>query len=252
MPSGSSRLAVPPLPPILPSLNQIGFDSYDTVVGVLRAGAAGCCSGRSAPRATSSTARAPSRSAPGRVPRRLAAALPARSSLTFSFGDVPLQRFDLRAALDADLRPRRQPDRRGVLPRRSRLRPGAGRHRAVQAATPSCPRAGPSSPAPTAARPTSARAAFAWRASSWTVTRTVVAQLAGTPLQADRHAAAILLTDASSEAVVSLDYRKRTSVSCAVAPSREVRLRIPRVHDSSRTHQGLRDYRCLPAGEREL
>jgi hypothetical protein len=55
----------------------------------------------------------------------------------------------------------------------------------------------------------------------------VVAELAGTPLQADRHAAAILLTDASSGAVVSLDYRKQISVKVRRGAIREVRLRIP-------------------------
>jgi hypothetical protein len=55
----------------------------------------------------------------------------------------------------------------------------------------------------------------------------VVAKLAGAPLAANRHAAAILLTDADSGAVVSLDYRKAISLKLSHGGIREVRLRIP-------------------------
>jgi hypothetical protein len=55
----------------------------------------------------------------------------------------------------------------------------------------------------------------------------VVARLGGAPLAADRHAAAILLTDAASGAVVPLDYRKAISLRVRRGTIREVRLRIP-------------------------
>jgi hypothetical protein len=55
----------------------------------------------------------------------------------------------------------------------------------------------------------------------------VVARLAGTPLRADRHAAAILLTDADSGAVVSLDYRKAIALRLRRGAISEVRLNIP-------------------------
>jgi hypothetical protein len=54
-----------------------------------------------------------------------------------------------------------------------------------------------------------------------------VAKLSGAPLKASRHAAAILLTDADSGAVVSLDYRKAISLGLSRGSIREVRLRIP-------------------------
>ena len=106
-------------PPILPSLNQIGFDSYDMVVGAVAAskpdrdGArAPCCSGRCPPSAApegcpwpTAAARSPSRS-PGRYRNDSVIVSQSGLSLTFSFGDVPFRRFDLRMQLDRDLRAR--------------------------------------------------------------------------------------------------------------------------------------------------
>jgi hypothetical protein len=54
-----------------------------------------------------------------------------------------------------------------------------------------------------------------------------VARLGGAPLPADRHAAAILLTDADDSSVVALDYRKAVSLKLRRGSIREVRLRIP-------------------------
>jgi hypothetical protein len=54
-----------------------------------------------------------------------------------------------------------------------------------------------------------------------------VAKLAGAPFRADRHAAAILLTDAESGAVVSLDYRKAISLKLRQGAIGQVRLTIP-------------------------
>jgi hypothetical protein len=57
--------------------------------------------------------------------------------------------------------------------------------------------------------------------------RTATARLAGAPLRASRHTAAILLTDARTGAVIPLDYRKRTSLKLVHGAIRVIRLRIP-------------------------
>ena len=80
----------------------------------------------------------------------------------------------------------------------------------------------------------------------------VVAELAGTPLQADRHAAAILLTDAASGAVVSLDYRKRISVSCAVAQHPGGAAAHPRGYDFPGRIKAYVITDVFPLAEREL
>ena len=112
-----SRLAVP-LPPILPSLNQIGFDSYDMAVGALDVGAT-----RRERRGIAAAVGGQHEARPGRdavADRRGAFAFPLQGryrhdslllsqrglSLTFSFGDVPLRRFDLRMQMGADRRAR--------------------------------------------------------------------------------------------------------------------------------------------------
>ncbi len=112
-----SRLAVP-LPPIVPSLNQIGFDSYDMVVGALAVSKPDASGEGSLLLWAVSTKRGP-----GGVrvaDRRGAFAFPLAGryrddsvivsqrglNLTFSFGDVPLRRFELRMQLDRGLRSR--------------------------------------------------------------------------------------------------------------------------------------------------
>jgi hypothetical protein len=223
-----SRLAVP-LPPILPSLNQIGFDSYDTVVGALEAG-----NGRVLLWAVSAKGNHADRKGAFAFPlqgsyRRDSLLLSQRGlSLTFSFGDVPLQRFDLRTLLPADRRAR-------------------GASLTAEVFCPEVPVYGPALVAiglcnsdailpssgtfitgpyrgPANKRPKGVRlASLALDRDA----RTAVARLAGAPLRADRHAAAILLTDAQTGAVVSLDYRKAISLKLRRGAIREVRLRIP-------------------------
>ena len=97
-----------PLPPILPSLNQIGFDSYDMVVGALRVSPPDANGEGSLLLWAVSTKRGPGGATT--ADRRGAFAFPLQGryrddslllsqrglSLTFSFGDVPLRRFDLR------------------------------------------------------------------------------------------------------------------------------------------------------------
>jgi hypothetical protein len=108
------RLALP-MPAFLTSVNQIGFDSYDLIAGVVAAG----------PRSASGDRRLliwviGGRTRDGRdvADPRAGFAFPLTGRvrgdsvilvardlrLTFSFGDVPLRRFELRARLDRDLR----------------------------------------------------------------------------------------------------------------------------------------------------
>ena len=112
-----SRMAVP-FPPILPSLNQIGFDSYDIVVGAVSASKPDRNGEGTLLLWAVSTKRGP-----GGVPvadRRGAFAFPLAGryrndsvivsqsglSLTFSFGEVPFRRFELRMQLDKNLQAR--------------------------------------------------------------------------------------------------------------------------------------------------
>jgi hypothetical protein len=225
-----SRLAVP-LPPILPSLNQIGFDSYEMVVGALEA-----AKGRLVLWAVSTK--------PGSATadRRGAFAFPLQGryrddslllsqsglNLTFSFGDVPLRRFDLRMQMGADRRAR------GASLTAEVLCPEVPVYGAAIEAIGLCngdhilassgtfitgPYRGPANKRPRGVRLASLRLDRA--------AGTAVARLAGTPLRADRHAAAILLTDADSGAVVSLDYRKAISLKLRHGAISQVRLNIP-------------------------
>ena len=149
-------------------------------------------------------------------------------SLTFSFGDVPLQRFDLRMQLPPDRRAR------GASLSAEVYCPEVPVYGPALVAIGLCnshailpssgtfitgPYRGPASKRPKGVRLASLRLDRA--------AGTAVARLAGAPLRADRHAAAILITDAVSGAVVSLDYRKAISLGIRRGAIREVRLRIP-------------------------
>ena len=109
-----SRLAVP-LPPILPSLNQIGFDSYDMAVGALEVSggregsvllwAMSTKRGRAAGSWPTARGRSPSRSRAATATTRCcspsaASASPSRSAT------CRMRRFDLRMQLGADRRAR--------------------------------------------------------------------------------------------------------------------------------------------------
>ncbi|MEA2417808.1 MAG: hypothetical protein QOE60_14, partial [Thermoleophilaceae bacterium] len=80
----------------------------------------------------------------------------------------------------------------------------------------------------------------------------VVARLAGAPLPGNRHAAAILLTDAAGGAVVSLDYRKAISLKLSRGSIREVRLRIPAGTDLPARMRAYVITDAFPLAEREL
>src|SRR3954452_9741250 len=210
-----SRLAVP-LPPLLPSLNQIGFDSYEMAVGALRAS-----KGKLLLWAVST------KPGTGIADRHGAFAFPLSGryrddslllsqsglTLTFSFGAVPLRRFDLRMQMGADRRAR------GASLTAVVYCPEVPVYGAAIEAIGLCnsdhilpssgtfiigPYSGPANRRPRGVRLASLRLDRA--------AGVAVARLAGAPLRADRHAAAILLTDANSGAVVSLDYRKAISL----------------------------------------
>jgi hypothetical protein len=111
------RLAVP-LPPIIPSLNQIGFDSYGMVVGALEVGAPSARGRGSLLLWAVSTKPGPGGTEVADARGAFAFPLQGRYrhdslllsqsglNLTFSFGDVPMRRFDLRMQLDRRLRAR--------------------------------------------------------------------------------------------------------------------------------------------------
>jgi outer membrane protein assembly factor BamB len=111
------RLAIP-LPSFLPSVNQIGFDSYVLLVGAIRVAAAGGTSGgRILLWATQARKDGRGGYSPDPHPTLvfpLAGAYRAdtlllsvrQAVLTFSFGQVPLQRLDMRFQLDRMLRAR--------------------------------------------------------------------------------------------------------------------------------------------------
>ena len=245
-----SRMAVP-FPPILPSLNQIGFDSYDMVVGAVAASKPDRDGAGSLLLWAVSTKRGP-----GGEPvadRRGAFAFPLAGhyrndsvivsqsglSLTFSFGDVPFRRFELRMQLDRDLRARfgaglyaevycpEVPvygaalqaiglcNREKILPASGtfitrRYQPGAPANRRPRGVSVS--RLELRRPTATAAGQAEALLRFSG---------------AGR-LPARDHTLGILLTDAATGAPVALDYRRALSTSVDGRGNLSaVRLRIP-------------------------
>jgi hypothetical protein len=262
-----SRLAVP-LPPILPSLNQIGFDSYEMAVGALRVSPPDADGEGSLLLWAVSTKRVGEATV---ADRRGAFAFPLQGryrndslllsqrglSLTFSFGDVPLRRFDLRMQMGPDRRAR-------------------GASLTAQVFCPEVPVYGPALVAiglcnsdsilpssgtfvtgpyrgPANRRPRGVRLeGLQLRRPTSTVGGLAVARLGGARLPADRHAAAILLTDADSGAVVSLDYRKAVSLKLSGGSIREVRLSIPAGTDLPGRIKAYVITDAFPLAEREL
>jgi outer membrane protein assembly factor BamB len=245
-----NRLAVP-LPPIIPSLNQIGFDSYDMVVGALSVSKPDANGEGSLLLWAVSTKRGPN-GAPV-ADRRGAFAFPLAGryrddsvivsqrglNLTFSFGDVPLRRFELRMQLDRLLRSR------------------GGGALFVEVSCPDVPVYGPAFIAiglcndtltlpasgtfvtrrydrrgPANRRPRGVSVAdLALERPTATAPGQAVARLRlakGARLPARSHSLAILLTDATTGAPVALDYKRalRTRTD-ARGNLHEVRLRVP-------------------------
>jgi outer membrane protein assembly factor BamB len=237
------RLAVP-LPPILSSLNQIGFDSYDMAVGALDVSAPDAAGegdvllwAVSTKRGTGGSVVADRRGAfsfplQGRY-RHDSLLLSQRGlSLTFSFGDVPLRRFDLRMQLGRDMRAR------GASLYSEVFCPEVPNYGPALIAIGLCnrdlklpasgtfttgPYRGPANRRPAGVRIQS----LVLKRPTATEAGSAVARLAGRPLAARGHAAAILLTSAQGGDVISLDYKKATSLSTRGGAIRAVRLGLP-------------------------
>ena len=108
-----SRLALP-LPSLLPSVNQIGFDSYDLIAGTIARERSGRRRGRvllwviggRPGKARRRPCPTPAAASPSRSSATTAAtrwrSTRAGSDLQFSFGSVPLRSFDFRGRLDGD------------------------------------------------------------------------------------------------------------------------------------------------------
>jgi outer membrane protein assembly factor BamB len=245
-----NRLAVP-LPPIVPSLNQIGFDSYDLVVGALSVSKPDA-SGEGTLLLWAVSTKRGANGAPV-ADRRGAFAFPLAGryrddsvivsqrglNLTFSFGDVPLRRFELRMQLDGRLRSRgggalfvevNCPDVPVYGPafiatglcNESLTMPASGTF-----VTRRYDRRGPANKRPrgvsvaelTLERPTATAPGEA-------VARLRLAK--GARLPARSHSLAILLTDAVTGAPVALDYRRALRTRTDMRGNlHEVRLRVP-------------------------
>jgi hypothetical protein len=228
------------LPPILPSLNQIGFDSYDLAVGALEVsdGRAGdvllwAVSTKRGPRGRPVADRRGAFSFPlqGRF-RDDALLLSQRGlSLTFSFGDVPMRRFDLRMQLGPDMRAR------GASLYAEVFCPEVPNYGQALIAIGLCNRdlrlpasgtfiTGPYR-GPANRRPRGVRvAALELRRPTATRAGGALARLSGR-LSAKEHTAAILLTDAAGGDVVALDYRRALSLELEGGDIRAVRLALP-------------------------
>ena len=246
-----SRLAVP-LPPIVPSLNQIGFDSYDMVVGALDVSKPDARGEGSLLLWAVSTRRGP-----GGVPvadRRGAFSFPLAGryrddsvivsqrglNLTFSFGDVPLRRFELRMQLDGRLRSRGGaalyvevycPDVPVYGPafiaiglcNNDLTLPASGTF-----VTGRYPRAGPANRRPAGVSVAEPRATAADAPPRRVRRAPACGSAPGARFPAGRHSLALLLTDADTGAPVSLDYRKALSTRADRRGNlTEVRLRLP-------------------------
>jgi outer membrane protein assembly factor BamB len=247
----SLRRLASPLPPFVPSLNQIGFDSYDWIVGTLDV---------SPPRFHEGTLLLwviGARRGAGGVPvadpgsafafplagryRDDAVILSDRGlTLTFSFGAVPFQRIDFR----------------GQLSSRLRMRPGANLYAEVVCAdvpfygpflvpltrlcnaegkliasgtfiTRAYPRRGPANKRPTGLRASDVALQHPSAIADGAVTATLT-RSGGRPYLAREHVTSILLVDAASGAPLVLDYAKTTAVTAdANGEASHIALAIP-------------------------
>lgn len=239
-----SRLAVP-LPSYLPSVNQIGFDSYDLLAGVVRADAERLLlwivGGRPGPRGT--TVADPAQ------PFAFAMAGQHRGddvllrgdglAFTFSFGEVPTRRFELRGRLRRDLT--MAP---GAALYSEVFCPGVPNYGVLLVAVGLCNTGGvlPVSGTfvtgdpgrtPAAAAPRGVRAGrFALTRPSLLQAGAVTADITvarSSSWPAKDHVAAILLVDEDSGQPVNVDYRHGTTVTRdARGNPAQVRLVLPR------------------------
>jgi outer membrane protein assembly factor BamB len=224
-----SRLSVP-MPPFLASVNQIGFDSYDWIASTIaRTPHTVLLWVTGAKQGSRGSELIDPRSAFGfpLAGRYRGSSLILQDpdvSLTFSFGQVPLRRFELRGALNPNLS----------------FAPGAALYAETVCA--SVPNYGPEltftgicSPGgvltasgsfastayhgPANHRPAGVHAGrVTLVAPTLTSAGSADVSLTGPRLpSASRHAAAILLTDARTNAPVSIDYRPNTSLTTNAA-----------------------------------
>ena len=263
------RLAVP-LPPILPSLNQIGFDSYDMAVGALDVGPPDANGEGSLLLWAVSTKRGPGGTTV--ADRKGAFAFPLQGryrhdslllsqrglSLTFSFGDVPLRRFDLRMQMGADRRARGASLTAEVfcpevpvygpalvaigLCNSDQILPSSGTFITG-------PYRGPANRRPRGLR---VREPLGVTRPTATAQGVITAEFAGRPMAADSHTAAILLTDAATGAVVGLDYKKALSPVVRDHAIQAVRLRLPAGTQLPARIRAFVIADAFPLAEREL
>jgi outer membrane protein assembly factor BamB len=235
-----SRLAVP-MPAFLPSVNQIGFDSYDWIAStVSRTRSSVLLWVIGAVRDARGVERVDPSSAfsfplAGRYQGDSLILSSPNVALQFSFGPVPLRRFELRGSLAPDLRFRpgvslysetvcaSVPNYGAELTFTGICNPGG-----VLAASGTLltrAYAGGASQRPAGVRVVSVTISRA----SATGEQRVEARLAGPGLPARAaHVAAILLTDGATGMPVGLDYRANTSLSTGRGGAiTGVRLRIP-------------------------
>jgi outer membrane protein assembly factor BamB len=218
-----SRLAVP-MPAFLPSVNQIGFDSYDWIVSTIaRTRSRVLLWVIGAFKDARGAERVDPRSAfgfplSGRYHRRSLILSSPNVPLEFSFGVVPLRRFEMRGDLGSTLS----------------FSPGASLYSETVCAT--VPNYGPELVFTGICNPSGVLAASGTfmsaayrggaavrpagvriRAVALARGGTIIARLAGRGLpSAAGHVAAVLLTDARTGVPVSADYRSHTSVATDV------------------------------------
>ena len=257
-----SRLAVP-LPPMLTSLNQIGFDFYDWVAGVVRSGADDAVlwvigatrDARGLPVADPKAGFAfPLH---GRLDGgSFSWAAPPGVALTFTFGPVPLRDFQLRGRFLPG--GRIAPDAQfyaqascADVPGYGTVLPLTGMCNAVGELPSSGTFLGATTRTPAAAAPAGVTVAST-RLDGDTVTATL-SLASGATYPADSHVLSLLLLGPDG-APLSMDYRAATTTTTDAAGNlASVSLRVPPSAwpGGSRSRRASRgDVRRLPAGHR--
>jgi len=243
------RLAVP-LPAFLPSVNQIGFDSYDLIVGTLAVSPPDA-SGRGTVLLWATGAR--------RRPDGVPIADPATTlvfplagiyhddtlllsvkgvTLTFSFGSVPLQRLDLRAQFDRSLHAQPGADlyaeaQCATIPNYgpATFLTGVCNQQGILAAegtfiTDGYPAAGPANRRPPGVGVSSVVLQRPTPATDGSVTATLaLGPSASYP--AGEHRIGVLLVDDQTGQPVGLDYTQQTTTTDGAGNIASVRLTVP-------------------------
>lgn len=218
-----TRLAVP-LPPLLPSVNQIGFDSYDLQASVVSSSAPDARGERRVVLwVTDGVIGDFAFPLAGRVLGDQFILRRDGVTLRFSFGDVPLRRFELR----------------GALTRRGRSRPGTALYGEVTCVD--VPNYGPALYLTGICNPSGTLVAggtflFRHHAPVRVPRRIHLVDLAGDPtvtavisgrLRARRHRVHILLRDADTREPVGIEYLENTTQTVRDGVLRGASLRVP-------------------------